>query len=140
MQGVQDKAANVISIKVSYDGTISELERIRGGEVREDAEKYEEHVDFYYPETMDYYQMVTVEFTDPKEIAEIGRALVFNGYASSFGPYPSTDGYFTAEVSMKTDTGVTYGDEPLEWSERYHFTEGGVPQFVIDRILKELGE
>ena len=99
-----------------------------------DEEYYEKYG--YYPETTvepEYYQDVVVEFTDPAEIEEIKKHLIYRQYSSEFGPFPVCESGVNVEVYFEINAveGV-YG-----WTEQFRFAEGEIPQFVIDRLLQE---
>jgi len=155
MLGVQE-ANNINSITITYGGTINELKRLAGMEVsEEDSEAYYDETaiayeDYevyyekfgYYPPTEaipEMYQEVLVEFTDPAELAEIKKYLVYRQYGSEFGPFPETTGNLNVEVSFEMGTGLAYEEGLIGWTERFRFREGRIPQFVIDRILEEMG-
>ena len=152
MQGVQE-AGNIESITISYGGTINELKRLTGMEVPDEDLYYEEadiayeDYDIYYekygwyPQTIatpETYQDVSVTFSDPAEIAEIKRNLVYRSYTSEFGPFPESFGYLNPQVYFEMGTGVAYEEGLIGWTESFRFRTGSVPQFVIDRILEEL--
>ena len=154
VQSVQD-ATNIETITVTYGGTLNELKRVLGMEIPEDYYEeadiaYEDYDIYYekygwYPQTIAYpesYQDVYVEFTDPAEIAEIKKCLVYRNYGSEFGPFPETFGYLNAEVYFEMGTlsheELLAGEELIGWTERFRFADGKVPQLVIDRILEEL--
>ena len=144
-QGVQD-AVNVEAVTIYYYGSANELKRSLGMEVPEeelysDVEVvYEDDVTYtyYHPiATKEYYQDVSVTFTDPAEIEAMKKNMIYRSYASEFGPFPVCESYLDAEVSFKMSTGAEeYG--LVGWTERFRFLEDSVPQFVIDRIFEEL--
>ncbi len=149
--GIQG-ANHINSITIYYGGTINELKRQAGMEVPdgyyEEADIAYEDYDIYYekygwyPQTIatsETYQDVYVEFTDPAEIAEIKKSLVYRNYGSEFGPFPETSGYLNAEVYFELGAETVEDGGLIGWSERYRFLNGSVPQFVIDRLLGELG-
>lgn len=145
MQDVQT-ANNIDNITVSYSGSVNDLKRLLGMVVPEEdvwdeviAAAYEKYGDLAMPVTNEYYQEISVEFTDPAEIAEIQKGLVYSSYVSEFGPYPERVSFFITDVFFEMGTGVAYDNGIIGWSERFRFVEGGVPQFVIDRIFEELG-
>ena len=149
-------ANNIENITITYGGTINELKRLAGMEVsEEDSEWYydEKSVAYedyeiyyekygYYPSTVvapESYQDVVVEFTDPAEIEEIKKYLVYRNYGSEFGPFPETSGYLNAEVYFELGAETVEENGLIGWTERFRFREGSVPQFVIDRLLEEMG-
>ena len=152
MQGVQE-AGNIDSITISYGGTVSELKRLMGMEVPEEELYYEEadiayeDYDIYYekygwyPQTAtmpEYYQEVSVTFSDSAEIAEIKKNLVYGSYTSEFGPFPESFGYLNPQVHFEMGTGVAYEEGLIGWTESFRFRADSVPQFVMERILEEL--
>ncbi len=155
MQGIQETDTDITSITVRYSGSINDLKRSLGMEVSETAETYEAYEDtavygeyeIYYEKTgaypaatEEYYREVAIEFTDAAEIAEIKKHLAYVDYFAEFGPYPEREGLFVAEVFMEATAGPAYVNGLLNWSERFRFMDGKVPQFVIDRVFEELGE
>lgn len=167
MLGVQD-AENISTITINYGGSINDLKRLLGMEVPE--EQYSEGVavyeagvsvevtpvpvvDYevyyekygYYPtmqEVPEMYQDIVVEFTNPEEIAEIKKHLVYRSYTSEFGPFPTYETSLNTEVHFEMGT-RTYNElladeNIIGWSERYRFLEGKIPQFVIDRLFEAL--
>ncbi len=151
MRGVQE-ADNIESITVYYGGTINDLKRTFGMEVSEEEEEaflirddkdaeilYEKYGELVYPVPVEAYQDISVTFTDPAEIAEIKKNLVSRDYVSEFGPFPESIGFLNTEVYFTVDTGVAYESGLIGWNERFRFKTDSVPQFVLDRILKELG-
>jgi len=159
MKGIAD-AANVNSISIHYSGSQNDLKRILGMEVsEEETEKYYKEMSVayedyeiyyekygYYPPTVaspEYYQDIVVEFTDPAEIAEIKKHLIYRSYGNEFGPFPTYETFLNVEVYFEMQTG-TYeellaGEGLIGWSERFRFREGEIPQFVIDRLFEQLG-
>ncbi|MBQ7864686.1 MAG: hypothetical protein IJ353_09500 [Lachnospiraceae bacterium] len=159
MKGIAD-AANVNSINIHYSGSQNDLKRILGMEVsEEETEKYYEEMSVayedyeiyyekygYYPPTVaspEYYQDIVVEFTDPAEIAEIKKHLIYRSYGNEFGPFPTYETFLNVEAYFEMQTG-TYeellaGEGLIGWSERFRFREGEIPQFVIDRLFEQLG-
>jgi len=85
---------------------------------------------------------VVVEFTDPAEIAEIKKCLVYRQYGSEFGPFPETNTYLSTDVYFEMQTGtmedLLAGEGLIGWTERFRFEEGNIPQIVIDRLLDKL--
>jgi len=154
MQGVQD-TNHINTIAITYGGTINELKRSAGMEVPDDyllsyeetGIAYEDYDIYYekygwYPQTIatpETYQDVYVEFTDPAEIAEIKKHLVYRNYGSEFGPFPETTGYLNAEVYFELGEETAEAGGLIGWTERFRFLDGSVPQFVIDRLLTEMG-
>ena len=161
VQGVQT-ANHIETITVNYGGTLNEFRRLIGIEipeedlyvegdyyVQEDTTVYYEDMDIYYekygyyPPTVaspESYQEILVEFTDPAEIDEIKKMLVYRNYNSEFGPFPETEGYYMADVYFEMGTGAAYEEGIIGWTERFRFKAGQVPQFVIDRMLEKLQE
>ena len=157
VQGVQD-ATNIETITVTYGGTINELKRLLGMEVPEedtvydDSIAYEDYEMYYekygwYPQiqiTPEYYQDIVVEFSDPAEVAEIKKHLVYRSYTNEFGPFPTYETFLNAVIYFEIQTGTTedlLADEGLiGWSEQFRFLEGEIPSFVIDRIFETMGE
>jgi len=161
IQGVQE-ANHIQTITINYSGTLNDFKGIFGMEipqedgyvegdyyVREETTVVYEDMDIYYEKygyypptvaTPEAYQEILVEFTDPAEIAEIRKALVYRNYNSEFGPFPETFGYFMADVYFEMGTGAAYEEGIIGWTERYRFKAGQVPQFVIDRVLEKLQE
>ena len=159
LQGVQD-ANNIGSISVSFGGSLNDFKRLFGMEVPEEDETeiydmemsvaYEDYELYYekfgyYPQTAwapEYYQDVVVEFTDPAEIAEIKKCLVYRQYGSEFGPFPETNTYLSTDVYFEMQTGtmedLLAGEGLIGWTERFRFEEGNIPQIVIDRLLDKL--
>lgn len=163
MLGVQD-TENISTITINYSGTINDLKRTLGMEVAE--EPYSEGgvsvevtpvpvVDYeiyyekygYYPATQvapEMYQDIVVEFTNPEEIAEIKKHLVYRSYTSEFGPFPTYESFLNAEVYFemgnRTYNELLAGENLIGWSDRFRFVEGEIPQFVIDRLFEELSE
>lgn len=159
VQGIQT-ANHIETITVNYSGSLNEFKHLLGMDiseddlylkgdyyVTEDTAVYYEDVEIYYekygyyPPTVaspEDYQEILVEITDPAEIAEIQKALVFRNYNSEFGPFPETEGYYMADVYFEMGTGAAYEEGIIGWSERFRFKAGQVPQFVIDRILEKL--
>jgi len=147
MQSIQD-VNNIETINISYGGTVNDLKRLVGMEVSDvETEQYDGDYELYYekyglyPVTVasETYQDVLLEFTDPAEIAEIKKCLVYRQYGSEFGPFPETVGFLDAEVYFEMNTGEAYENGIYGWTERFCFTEGDIPQFVIDRIFEKLG-
>ena len=91
----------------------------------------------YYP-TVEYYQEIAIEFTNPKEIAEIQKCLIYRSYNEEFGPFPEIFPHFEVEAAFEVGDGVLYEDGLIAWSDRFHFEADDVPRFVIDRMLEEL--
>ena len=159
LQGVQD-ADHIGTISITYGGSLNDFKRLFGMEVSEEdnVENYDMEMSVayedyelyyekfgYYPQTAwapEYYQDVVVEFTDPAEIAEIKKCLVYRQYGSEFGPFPETNTYLSAEVYFEMQTGtmedLLAGEGLIGWTERFRFEEGNIPQFVIDRLLSKL--
>ena len=160
MKGIAD-ASNVNSISIHYSGSQNDLKRILGMEVPEedvrnyydeksvayeDYEIYYEKYGYYPPTAVspEYYQDIVVEFTDPAEIDEIKKHLIYRSYGNEFGPFPTYETFLNVEVNFEMQTG-TYeellaGEGLIGWSERFRFREGEIPQFVIDRLFEQLGE
>ena len=159
MKGIAD-ANNVNTISIYFSGSQNDLKRILGMEVPEEdvqnyydekAVAYEDYEIYYekygyYPPTVaspEYYQDIVVEFTDPAEIAEIKKHLIYRSYGNEFGPFPTYETFLNVEVYFEMQTG-TYeellaGEGLIGWSERFRFREGEIPQFVIDRLFAQLG-
>lgn len=151
MKGVQD-AENISRIQVHYSGTLNEIKRQLGMDVPEDTDaKYADMEEDVvggvvydkYGETQvvtpEEYRDITVEFTNPAEIAEIQKGLLCSDYVAEFGPWPERNTFIIASVFFEVGTGAAYEEGLVSWSERFRFAENKVPQFVIDRILEELG-
>ena len=159
MKGVAE-AENINTITIHYSGSQNDLKRALGMEVpEEDTEKYYEEMSVayedyelyyekygYYPPTAvspEYYQDIAVEFTDPAELAEIRKHLIYRSYGNEFGPFPTYETFLNVEVYFEVQTG-TYeellaGEGLIGWGENFRFREGDIPPFVIDRILEQLG-
>ena len=107
----------------------------------EDYEIYYEKYGYYPPTvaTPESYQDVVIEFTDPAEIEEIKTYLVYRQYGSEFGPFPELTSFLNVDVYFEMGTGNAYEEGLIGWSERFRFLDGSIPQFVIDRILEEMG-
>ena len=162
IQGVQ-QSDKIQNISIYYSGTINDLKRTLDMEVdEEEVQKYydeynqmtityEDHELYYekygiYPQTVaapETYQDIVVEFTDPAEIAEMKKHLVYRQYGSEFGPFPVVTSFLNAEVYFENTPAnpeALYWDGLIGWSERYRFLEGEIPPFVIERLFEELGE
>ena len=152
MQGVEGNG-NIETITITYGGTINELKRLTGMEVPEEDLYYEEtdiayeDYDIYYekygwyPQTAampEIYQEASVTFSDPAEIDEIKKCLVYRSYFSEFGPFPESFGYLNADVYFEIGAGAAFEEGLIGWTENFGFRTDSVPQFVIDRILEEL--
>ena len=148
--------ANISSITITYGGTINELKRMAGMEVtEEDSEVYYDekaiaYEDYelyyekfgYYPSTLvasETYQEVQVEFTDPAEIDELKKHLVYRQYGSEFGPFPEITSFVQAAVYFEVGNSSAYEESLLGWTEQFRFRANSIPQFVIERVLEELG-
>ena len=153
LTGVQE-ANHIHTIAIEYGGTINELKRFAGMEVPEEdiyydekAVAYEDYEIYYekygwYPQTVaapESYQDVYVEFTDPAEIEEIKKHLVYRNYGSEFGPFPEITSFLSAEVYFELGAETVEENGLIGWTERFRFREGSIPQFVIDRLLEEMG-
>ncbi len=154
------QAENIKTITIHYSGSLNDLKRNLGMEVSDEetqtyydemAVGYEDYEIYYekygyYPQTVatpEYYQDIAVEFTDPAEIAEIKKHLVYRSYGSEFGPFPAYESFLNAEVYFEIGT-LSYeellaGEELYGWTERFRFFEGEIPQLVIDRLFEQLG-
>ena len=155
MRGVQD-VDNISTFAIYYGGTINDLKRLVGMEVSdadtegyyeatgvayEDYEMYYEKYGYYPGETVpvpEMYQDIVVEFTDPAEIAEIKKHLVYRSYTNEFGPFPTYEPFLNVEAYFEMGTGIAYENGIVGWSDRFRFIEGEIPQFVIDRLFAEL--
>ncbi len=168
MKGIKE-AENIETIALYYSGSQNDLKRLLGMEVpeeqypegavvyedgvvvevtpilEEDYEIYYEKYDYYPPTAAspEYYQDIVVEFTDPAEIAEIKKHLVYRSYTSEFGPFPTYETFLNAEVYFEMQTGtmeeLLAGEGIIGWSERFRFLEDEIPQFVIDRLFDAMG-
>ena len=158
MQGIQDTVSSgsvgttVTNVTVRYSGTINMLKELLGMEVESvegveeyDVEMYENSYEFYekygdlaVPITAEAYHEIELVFTDPAEIEELKKSLVYSSYTSEFGPFPERIGYFSAEVYFEASAGPAYTEGLLGWTENYRFVEDNIPQFVIDRAFEEM--
>lgn len=147
------EANNIETITITYGGTLNEFKQLAGMEVPEEDVFYKDtsiaYEDYeiyyekygYYPQTvavLESYQDISVEFTDPAEIAEIRKCLIYRQYGAEFGPFPETTTFLSADVYFEMGKGMDYEDGLVGWTERFRFRKDNIPQFVIDRILSEL--
>ena len=145
LQNVQE-TDTIESITIHYSGSINELKRALGMEVPDNGEEVYINMNpdsadwMYYEEKvveLEDYQEVTLEITDPAEIAEIQKGLIHSRYVAEFGPFPLRFSYFNAEVYFKVDNAEA-ANGLIGWTDTFRFAEDGVPQFVIDRIFEKL--
>lgn len=151
LQGIQD-ANHIETISISYGGSLNDLKYMAGMEVTEDEVYQDEMVVYddyeiyyekygYYPQTIataESYQDVLVEFTNPEEIAEIKKHLVYRQYGSEFGPFPEITSYLMVDVHFEMGTGAAYEDGLIGWSEAYRFKVDEIPQFVLERMIAKM--
>ena len=156
-----NEANHIETITISYSGTLNELKSLAGMEVSEEEVDYYEaaiaYEDYeiyyekygYYPQTVasaEYYQDISVEFTNPAEIAEIKKHLVYRQYGSEFGPFPQISGNLRVDVYFEMGTGVTKEEELaagvwgdiIGWTESFRFEADSIPQFVLERLMEEM--
>ena len=145
MKGI-DSTDRVGSLSISYSGSYYDWQVSNGAEYsdlyeevykRGEVAYYEMH-DGPIPQTEAYdYKEVVIEITDPAEIAECLKGLIYNSYKNEFGPFPKCESYLMADVWFQVEEGI--GEEGLVgWSEMFRFKKDEVPQFVLDRIEEEL--
>lgn len=151
MQGIEN-AANISRLVISYACHISTLWEPMSADLESDSagsfseESGEVYAKYPVPTPMatetvedskaeDYWAEGSIEVTDPAEIAELQKKLVYRPYVSEFGEFPEVEEYLHVTVEF-IGTGSADMDGLLSWTDSFQFRKDSVPEFLIEQVLE----